>query len=119
MERWVTHWLRKHVEGKLKPGAVEEDAFTVFLDAATNQINIVEPWQVTEPTVTFYIWERVAWQVAARAHTVYTAWMQGLPIFVEGEYAMRDIELVDEILAIYYELMLQSGHDLAALFREV
>ena len=118
VEQWVSGWLRKHVEGKLKPGAVQEEAFTVFLDPATNQLNIVEPFQVREPSVTFYIWEQVAWQVAARAHTVYTAWMQGWPIYVEGEYAMRDIELVDEILAIYYELMLQSGHDLAALFRE-
>ena len=43
----------------------------MFLDLATNQLNIVEPFQAREPSVTFYIWEQVAWQVAARAHTVY------------------------------------------------
>ena len=119
VERVVEFWLRKHVEGRLKPGAVSESTFTVFLDPSTNQINIVEPWQVREPTVIFYIDEKVAWQVAARSHTVYTAWISGLPIFVQGEYGMRDIALIDEILAIYYELMLESGYDLAALFRGV
>ena len=119
VERYVEDWFTKYVEGKLKPGAVEEDAFTIFLDPGTNQVNIVEPWQVREPTVTFVIWGQVAWQLAARVQTVYTAWMLGWPVYVDGEYAMRDIELVDEILTIYYELMLKSGHDLAALFREV
>jgi hypothetical protein len=56
--------------------------------------------------------------VAARTETVYTAWLKGWPIRIQGDYAVRDVELVDEILNLYYQLALEAGHDLAALFQE-
>ncbi len=118
MSQWFDDWLPAYVEGRLKAGAVEEDAFTVFLDPQTNRLNVVEPFQVQEPTATFYIEEATAWVIAGRGETCYTAWLSGLPIYIEGEFMVRDTELVDEILALFYELSLTSGHDVAALFRD-
>lgn len=118
VEQRIPGWLRKYAEGKLKPGAATEEAFTVFLDPTTNTINIVDAWQVNTPTATFYLWDKVAWQLAARTHTVLTAWWSGMPIYVvDQKTAIRDMELVDEILSVYYELMLENGHDLAKLFQ--
>ena len=114
----VPGWLKLYVEGRLKPGAVEEEAFCVYLDPTSGQIQIVDSWQVKDPTVVFYIEQQAAQIVAARTETVYTAWLKGWPIRIQGDYAVRDVELVDEILNLYYQLALEAGHDLAALFQE-
>ncbi len=114
----IPGWLKYYVGGRLNEGAVEEQAFCIYLDPTDSQIHIVDPWQVSEPTVTFYIEEGAAKVVAQRVETVHTAWLKGWPVRMEGEYAIRDVALVDEILQLYYELMLENGHDLIRLFQE-
>ena len=101
----------------MKPGAVEEEAFCVYLDPTSGQIQIVDSFQVKDPTVTFFIEEQAAQIVAARTETVHTAWLKGWPIRIDGDYGLRDVALVDEILDLYYRLALEAGHDLAALFQ--
>jgi len=120
----VRGWLKLYVEagrgqgsGQWKPESVEEEAFCVYLDPTSAQIQIVDSWQVKDPTVTFYIEEQAAQIVAARTETVYTAWIKGWPIRLEGDHSLRDVALVDEILNQYYRLALEAGHDLAALFK--
>jgi hypothetical protein len=115
--RDVPGWLKLYVEGRLKPGAVAAEAFCVYLDPTSAQIQIVDSWQVKDPTVTFYIEEQAAQIVAARTETVYTAWIKGWPIRLEVDHSLRDVALVDEILNQYYRLALEAGHDLAALFK--
>ena len=94
------------------------ETFCVYLDPTSGQIQIVDAWQVKDPTVVFYIEQQAAQIVAARTETVYTAWLKGWPIRIQGDYEVRDVELVDEILNLYYQLALEAGHDLAALFQE-
>ena len=113
----VPGWLKIYAEGRMKPGAVEEEAFCVYLDPTSGQIQIVDSFQVKDPTVTFFIEEQAAQIVAARTETVHTAWLKGWPIRIDGDYGLRDVALVDEILDLYYRLALEAGHDLAALFQ--
>ena len=75
----VEGWLEKYIEGYWKTSArnsqglletsMEEEAFSVFLDPSTNQINVVEPHQVTEPTMVVYIHYRTAYMIAGRSET--------------------------------------------------
>lgn len=114
----IPGWLKMYVDGRLKDGAVDEQGFCIYLDPTDGEIHIVDSSQVGAPTVTFLIEERTARVVAQRVETVYTAWMKGWPVRIEGEYAIRDVELIDEILQLYYQLMLDHGHDLVTLFQE-
>jgi hypothetical protein len=111
-------WLKEYAEDKLVPGAVGEEVFCVALDPETNQVYVADaPPPHSRSTVTFLLEEHTAYMLAMRSESVYSAWLKGRPVRVHGEYVMRDIELVDEILNIYYQLMLENGHDLAAVFR--
>jgi hypothetical protein len=114
-------WLKAYAEGKLVPGAVEEEIFCVALNPTTNQVYMSDddPRQKKHSTVTFLLEEHTAYMVAMRSESVFSAWLKGYPVRIHGEYAVRDVELVDEILNTYYQLMMENGHDLAALFRGV
>lgn len=120
-------WLEKYATGHLKTSArndqglleeaVKEEAFCIFLDPVTNKINIVDPHQVTGPTVVVYIHYLTAYRIAGRSETCYTAWWKGMPIWTEGDSPVRDINVIDDILELYHTLMMNSGHDVASLFR--
>lgn len=114
--RDVPDWLRLHVEGKFKDGAVSEETFSMFMEPTSDQITVTDSWRVPSHTVILYIEEETCWALAARMETVYTAYIKGLPIRVVGDYALRDLELIDEILYRFHTMMTEAGHDLATLF---
>ena len=113
--RDVPDWLRLYAEGRFKDGAVEEETFSLYMDPTNNQILISDSWKVGSHTVIFYMEENTCWALASRTESVYSAYMKDLPIHVAGKYVIRDMELIDEILQNFYDLMSESGHDLAAL----
>lgn len=114
--RDIPDWLRLYERGRLKEGAVLSESFSFFLDPVNDEIKIVDFWKVEKPTVIFYIEESVCWSLVTRAETVYTAYTKNLPIRVVGTGIIRDLELVDEVLNRFYEIMSESGHDLSELF---
>lgn len=113
--RDIPDWLKIHANGGFKDGAVAEDAFSLYIDPTTDAIEITDSWKVGEHTITFYIEENTCWALAARTESVYSAFMKGLPIQPVGGYAIRDMELLDELLQRFYEMMMEGGHDLASL----
>jgi hypothetical protein len=119
MVREVPGWLKEYADNRLIPGVVEEEIFCVALDPATNVIYVADddPRINKWSTVTILLEEHTAFMLAMRSESVFSAWLKGFPLRIQGEYVMRDVELVDEILSTYYQLMLENGHDLAAVFR--
>lgn len=115
VSRDIPNWLMLYQQGKLKEGAVAAESFSLYLDPTENQMRVSDSWQVGQHTVIFYIEEYVCWALASRAETVYSAYMKGLQIRVAGDYALRDMELVDEILQRFYEMTTEAGHDIASL----
>lgn len=115
------NWLTEYANNNLMSGAVEEEIFCVALNPVNSEIYVADqdPRVSNVSTVTFLLEEHTAYMLAMRSESVLSAWLKGFPVRVVGEYAMRDVELVDEILNTYYHLMLENGHDLATLFRGV
>lgn len=113
----IPDWLKLYADGKLKPGAVQEEPFTLFIDSHEQMI-VGDYHRVASPTVRFIIESGVCWRLAARSDSVYSAYMKGLDMRAEGDFTIRDMELVDEILKQLYDLLVQEGHDVARLFSE-
>lgn len=97
--------------------AVKEEAFLVYMDPANNRIQIRDPEDASQFTVEVAIEAGTALVVASRSETCYTAWLKGMPVWTEGEAPVRDINIIDEILEVYYQLMSDAGHDMASLFQ--
>lgn len=113
----IPDWLKLYADGKLKPGAVQEEPFTLFIDSQ-EQMVVGDYHRVADPTVRFIIESEVCWRLAARSDSVYSAYMKGLDMRAEGDFTIRDMELVDEILRQLYDLLIEEGHDVARLFTE-
>ena len=116
MAKHVDHWFRLYTEGRLNQGAVEEDAFCIYLDPTTNDMHVVDPWQVQHKTAIIYVERKTMDILAARTETVLSALLKGMMVKPTGDGAIRDIEILDEILDVFYRLMIEQGHDLIALF---
>lgn len=112
----IPNWLLLYTEDKLKPGAIQVERFAIYLDPINNDIVITDAWRISDSTVTFFIEEHTCWALAARKETVYTAYIRNHPIRVQGTYVIRDIELIDEILDSFYNLLKSEGRDLAEVF---
>lgn len=110
----ILDWLRLFAEDRLRPGAVSEETFAMVSEEGILRVTDLE--LVPKPTVTFYVEVDTCWKLAARRETVYTAYIKGLPLRVKGHFIIRDMELIDEILNTFYELMREEGKDLAKLF---
>ena len=119
VSHYIPDWLRLYAQGKMKPGSVSEEIFTIFMDPKANKIGITDSWRVPEHTVTFLIEENTCWSIAARKETVFTAYHKGYPLRVIGDFKLRDMELVDEILRIIFEALKAEGKDLSELFRGI
>ena len=125
--RTIPFWLEKYMTGQIKgqarsaagllEDAVSEESFLVFMDPANNRIQIKDPKDAAQFTVEVAIEAGTALVVASRAETCYTAWLKGMPVWTEGEAPVRDINIIDEILEVYYKLMSEAGHDMANLFQ--
>lgn len=114
--RHVDDWFRLHCDGRLNPGAVEEDSFCIYLDPVSNDMHIADAWQIKNKTATIFIEEKTCWVLAMRTETVLSALFKGMKVKAVGEGAIRDIEIFDDILNVFYTLMVEEGHDLVALF---
>ena len=112
----VDDWFRLHCDGRLKSGAVQEDAFCIYLDPTSNEMHVADTWQVKNKTATIFIEERTCWVLAMRTETVLSALFKGMKVKAVGDGALRDIEVFDDILDVFYKLMVEQGHDLVALF---
>lgn len=122
----IPNWIRHYAEGRLRAGSAVEESFCLFIDSK-DQIVVADFHRVAEPTVRFFIDEDTAWKLAARNLSVYSAFSTSLPLRadgdaktiqplafrVEGEFAMRDMELMDEILQLFYDVLREEGHNLA------
>lgn len=113
----ASDWWQLYADGRLNPGAVLEDAFCIYLDPSTNDMQIVDPALVKNKTATVFIEEKTCWILAMRTETVLSAMFKGMKVRAVGEGAIRDIEIMDDILDVFYTLMVESGHDLVALFK--
>ena len=94
-----------------------EESFGILMNPQIN-LEVVDARTLTEPTVRFFVEEEVAWKLAARRETTYTAYIKGLALRAKGQHIIRDLELVDEILETVYTLMKEEGKDMAALFMD-
>lgn len=113
--QYLPDWLKLYAEDRLKEGAVQEESFSLYLDPLTNQIQVTDPWRIPDHTVTFLVEENTCWMLASRKETVYTAYQKGLPMRVKGDFIIRDMELVDEILDLFYRTLQDQNMDLAQL----
>jgi len=116
LARDIPEWLQLYEEGRLKVGAIEEESFTIYMNPSTNSLAVTDSELIPSPTATFLVEEEVCWQLAARTESVYSAYIKGYPLRVVGEFKIRDMELVDEILDSFYEIMKADGKDIAELF---
>ncbi len=113
----IPNWIKLYAEGRIKSGGAVEEAFCLFIDPR-DQLVVADFHRVAEPTVRFFIDEDTAWKLAARSHSVYSAFAMSLPMRTEGDWAMRDMELMDEILKLFYDVLREDGHDLAELVEQ-
>jgi len=116
VQKHVDDWFRLYCTGRLNPGAVQEDAFCIYLDPTTDDMHVADSWQVQRKTSTIFIEVKTCWILASREETVLSALFKGMKVRADGEGVLRDIEIFDEILDVFYKLMIDSGHDLVALF---
>ena len=108
---------KPYSEKKLRAGAAVEEAFSLFIDSHEHLV-VADFHRVLDPTICFVLDNLTAWKLAARSYSVYSAFAMGLPLRAEGDFAIRDMELMDEILKLLYDILMEEGHDLAALFTE-
>ena len=113
---YIPDWVRAFSEGKLRDGAVAEETFSLYYEPTTDTIQVTDTWRVPAHTVTFFVEEGTCWAIAARRETVYTAYQRGMPLRVQGDFKIRDMELIDEIMNSFYQTLKDQGKDMAALF---
>lgn len=101
----------------MRAGAVLEEPFCLFIDS-NSQMVVADFHRVLEPTVCFFVEEATCWKLAGRSYSVYSAYMMGKPIRAQGAFTIRDMELVDQILQMFYDALKMDGFDLAGLFAQ-
>ena len=114
--RYIGDWLDLFIKDKLKEGAVSAESFFLCFDPQSKVIQVTDSGQVKQPTVLIYIDEDTAWSLASRSESIYSSYMKSHHVRVVGKYMLRDIEVIDEMLEQFYQMMGAAGHDLAALF---
>lgn len=91
-------------QGVLEQSMLEE-AFCIYLNPATNVIHITERGQVQD-TFEVFVEVETAKAIAGRRVTCLTAFLEGKPLWADGNAPIRDINAIDDILELYHGLML-------------
>lgn len=114
----IPDWIKRFGLAKLKPGAAYASNFVVYMNSNA-LFEVGDGEAIPNPTVRFYIDEATCWELAARRETIYTAHSKGRPMYVDGRYALRDMELIDDMMEMIYQTLKADGLDLADLLLEI
>jgi len=103
---------------RLQPRSGRAEEFGLYLDTATWEIGLTEGHAIPEPTVRVTVLdEDFMWELAARRHTLFSAYFtrRDLPIQLEGAYRLRDALVLDRLFDVINDCLLADGIDLAAI----
>ena len=102
----VAHLMRDHAGGENRSLLFEvrdrfgrTEAYGFLVDFGRGVIEMVEPWQVKNPTATLTMADILILRLLDGKDTLTSMALKGYPLDIRGPHFLRDLVFLDELLA--------------------